>query len=230
MRGRFPAILLVCLCLTGCNAAVSVGGRAEPGRTPEVIGIQEAKDAVLGYYVSGRFELEVARIAARIREHVEARLAAGVKGRPAVVFDIDDTLLSSFEVMRRQDFSLNACGREAMIEAVLAYQLPAIKPMRELYVELYGKVSIFIVSDRNESLRIPSMENLLRAGFPGWHGFSMAPADARTTAAEFKARARKILVDQGYVILANVGDQDSDFTGGFAEASFRIPNYLYGLR
>jgi acid phosphatase len=218
------------LALAGCSAGVSVGARIEPGRMPEVIGIQEAKDAVAVHYVSGRYELEVARVASRIREHVEERLAAGVQGRPAVVFDIDDTLLSSFEVLRRQDFALNACGREALIEAVLAYQLPAIKPMRELYVELYRKVSVFIVSDRNEGLRIPSMENLVRAGFPGWHGFFMPASDARTTAAEFKAQVRKGLVEQGYVILANVGDQDSDFAGGHSEADFRVPNYLYGLR
>ena len=38
---------------------------------------------------------------------------------------------------------------------------------------------------------------------------------------------RKKLVDQGYTIIVNIGDQMSDLDGGFAERTFKLPNPFY---
>ncbi len=32
---------------------------------------------------------------------------------------------------------------------------------------------------------------------------------------------------EGYVIIANIGDQTSDLIGGYAEKTFKLPNPLY---
>src|SRR5207245_1219830 len=55
--------------------------------------------------------------------------------------------------------------------------------------------------------------------------------DALTTksAADFKAPERKKLVDQGYTIIVNIGDQMSDLEGGFAERTYKLPNPFYFL-
>jgi hypothetical protein len=48
-----------------------------------------------------------------------------------------------------------------------------------------------------------------------------------TSEVEYKAPARQKLVEQGYRILLNVGDQNSDLAGGFAERTFKLPNPFY---
>lgn len=40
-----------------------------------------------------------------------------------------------------------------------------------------------------------------------------------------KQRCRQSFVDQGFTIVANVGNNDTDFVGGDYERAFRLPNY-----
>ena len=44
---------------------------------------------------------------------------------------------------------------------------------------------------------------------------------------ELEAAERKKLVDQGYTIIVNMGDQMSDLDGGFAERTYKLPNPFY---
>ena len=39
--------------------------------------------------------------------------------------------------------------------------------------------------------------------------------------------ARRTLAEQGYVIVLNMGDQESDLAGGHAERTFKMPNPFY---
>jgi hypothetical protein len=43
----------------------------------------------------------------------------------------------------------------------------------------------------------------------------------------FKSGQRAALEAQGYRIVANVGDQESDLAGGHADRSFKLPNPFY---
>ena len=47
------------------------------------------------------------------------------------------------------------------------------------------------------------------------------------SAVELKAAERKKLVDRGYTIIVNMGDQMSDLDGGFAERTYKLPNPFY---
>lgn len=49
------------------------------------------------------------------------------------------------------------------------------------------------------------------------------------SAADFKAPQRKAIEDEGYTIVANLGDQHSDLDGGFAERTFLLPNPFYRI-
>lgn len=40
-----------------------------------------------------------------------------------------------------------------------------------------------------------------------------------------KARCRKQFTQQGYRITANIGNNDTDFTGGYYDRKFELPNY-----
>lgn len=43
--------------------------------------------------------------------------------------------------------------------------------------------------------------------------------------AHSKQRCRQRFIDEGYTIIANVGNRDTDFVGGDYERAFRLPNY-----
>lgn len=45
--------------------------------------------------------------------------------------------------------------------------------------------------------------------------------------ADFKSQARQAIEADGHTIIANVGDQLSDLTGGYAERCFKVPNPFY---
>jgi acid phosphatase len=42
-----------------------------------------------------------------------------------------------------------------------------------------------------------------------------------------KTAARRALYREGYTIVANLGDQESDLRGGYAEHIFKLPDPLY---
>jgi hypothetical protein len=47
------------------------------------------------------------------------------------------------------------------------------------------------------------------------------------TTEQFKTETRRRLQAEGRVIIANLGDQDSDLAGGFAERTFKLPGPFY---
>jgi predicted secreted acid phosphatase len=49
------------------------------------------------------------------------------------------------------------------------------------------------------------------------------------SAADFKAPTRREIVEQGYTIVLNMGDQLSDLEGGYAERTFKLPNPFYWI-
>ena len=55
----------------------------------------------------------------------------------------------------------------------------------------------------------------------------MKPDEAKGTSAAFKTAARAKLAAQGVVIIANIGDQESDLVGGYAERTFKLPDPFY---
>jgi hypothetical protein len=40
---------------------------------------------------------------------------------------------------------------------------------------------------------------------------------------------RQRLSEEGYRILVNIGDQESDLAGGYAEFAVKLPNYIYSV-
>ncbi len=46
---------------------------------------------------------------------------------------------------------------------------------------------------------------------------------------EYKSATRQYIESLGYDIVANFGDQYSDFSGGFEDRTFKMPNPSYFL-
>jgi acid phosphatase len=69
-----------------------------------------------------------------------------------------------------------------------------------------------------------TIENLEREGYHDWAGLTLKPAGSTLTTVAYKSGARAAIEEQGYRIIANIGDQYSDLAGGHADRAFKVPN------
>jgi acid phosphatase len=161
--------------------------------------------------------------------------------RPALVLDIDETSLSNWSVMYHNDFAyfrsgdcdlnaLRACGQAAWEKSEAA---PAIAPTLALFnaAKAHG-IAVFFVTGRRENAEesAATEDNLRKAGYDGWAGIFMRPPESHEASiAIYKSTARAKIEAQGYHIIANVGDQQSDLALGHAERTFKLPNPFYYL-
>jgi len=89
---------------------------------------------------------------------------------------------------------------------------------------------VFFITARNAEQRKATIANLRSAGYKGWDDQDLITepdASHYPYAAPFKAEGRRKLTDAGYTIVLNIGDQDSDLRGGFADRVFKLPNPFY---
>jgi hypothetical protein len=84
----------------------------------------------------------------------------------------------------------------------------------------------FFITGRNTLISDATARNLRAVGYTDIAGLTlMANPFADKTA--FKTAQRIAIEQQGYTIIANVGDhQDADLNGGHAERTFLVPNPL----
>jgi hypothetical protein len=195
-------------------------------------------DEVVEYYESGRFEHDANRIGRRAKR----ALARQVRRRdpqdpiPAIVFDIDDTALSTYECQKDAgEFGgteLLLCVIEAGVDNTLQGEgLPRIDPVYKLYRKARRLgVDIFFITGRPRSARPISRENLHAQGYTGHFELITYPALLPETSASlipYKSGERARIERRGYEVLVNIGDQESDLKGGFANRKFLVPNPMY---
>ncbi len=216
--------------------ALAVGCSTAGGPVASVPSLVDAKRQVAEYVASGRYDADIAAVVTQARTYLSHRLARG--GKLAIVLDIDETSLSNLPQLRANDYgwivvgpcadpSRGPCGLLAWI--MLARAEP-IRPVLGLarFAREQG-VAVFFLTGRPERLRAATEANLKGAGYD-WTGVILKPDDLVTpSAVDFKAAERRKLVEQGYVIVVNVGDQMSDLDGGHAERTYKLPNPFYSV-
>ena len=171
--------------------------------------------------------------------------------KSAVVFDIDETVLSNWEAIYHNKFAyvpsgpcdLSAtepCGQrewELSARAVaLAPSLDFYRFVRTLKDKSGNPVEVFFVTGRYEdpSERIATQWNLRKEGYDTWTRLYMRPESTRTDEVSFyKSNARKD-IEKTHRIIANIGDQYSDLIGepwdDHAEKCFKLPNPFYFIK
>jgi acid phosphatase len=145
----------------------------------------------------------------------------------ALVLDIDETALSNWDEEMQDDFGYIA---KDWNDWVNKKQAPAIDGTLRLYKQaLAHKVDVFFITGRGESQRDATAENLKFAGYDHWAGLALrGPHPKEQSVTEYKSAERKKIVDAGYHIILNVGDQMSDLNGNpQAERSVKLPNPFY---
>jgi acid phosphatase len=227
-RALHLAALVAIVLGAGCSSA------GAPPPVAAVPSLVEAKRQVAEYVASGRYDADIADVVAQAKSYLTTRVARG--GKLAIVLDIDETSLSNLPALRANDYGFvipgpcadpprGPCGFLAWI--LLARAEP-IRPVLELSRQAREQgVAVFFLTGRPERLRSATEANLKAAGYE-WTSVLLKPDALNTpSAVDFKAAERKKLVEQGYVIVANVGDQMSDLDGGFAERTYKLPNPFY---
>lgn len=147
-----------------------------------------------------------------------------------VVFDVDETLLSSYSYSLAQDpqFTFDPT---TWTEYVNACDYSAIPEARALFDRLTRLgVRIALVSSGNRDTKAAMVSCLNAHGFSGWDRYIMRGDRAPgLSGAEYKALAREGLKREGFSIVASVGDQVSDMSYGHLKRGFLLPNTMYYL-
>lgn len=170
------------------------------------------------YRDTGSWARDITRATGAARE----QLARTTARRPMLVLDVDDTSLSNYRCWERRDFhGGGACSQGA--------RLPAIPQTRALYrYARTHKIAVAFITGRHEDRRAETLRNLARAGYRGTLRLKMRPVGQSEAAHDgWKARRRRALQRRGFTIVANVGDQRSDLSGGAARHADKLPNPMY---
>ena len=190
------------------------------------------KREVRAYVESGDYEREIAVVAARAAAWIEARVASSgdvqasaAAGKLTVVFDLDETLFSNWPNMESLDLGYSTATWTAWVSEGRA---PAIKPVCEVYraARRLG-VDVVLITGRRERDRAGSEKNLRAIECTDYVALICKPDADKSTAAAFKTAERQRLTTAGRTIIANIGDQESDLVGGFAERTFKLPAPFY---
>jgi len=207
----------------------AAGCAVPAGREPENLGRNKA--AVIGYQQSGDYARDLEKISARATAWIERRAARRIDGeRLAVIFDLDETLLSNWPHILEDDFSYISPRWHAWVGQAKA---TAITPVRETFrASVRAGVAVIVLTGRREYERAVTGRNLRQEEMAGFTRLVLRPDkraadEVEETNAVFKTAMRKALVAEGWTIVANIGDQDSDLSGGYAERTFKLPNPFY---
>lgn len=193
---------------------------AGPGFAPQIT----------GYQTSGDFARDRARVASRassfLRTWLRTTCADRASCRPAVVFDIDDTLVSWYPLMSGIDFGSSTAVRAAAIDGC---QTPVIRSVAALFSEAKRRdVDVFLITGRKEPDRDSTVACLTSLGLTGWKELILRQPDQYAiTAKAYKSAARRDIERRGWRIALSIGDQVSDSSGGATDGAFVLPNPMY---
>jgi len=184
------------------------------------------KQEIVAYVESGEYAADVEAVVAPAREFLAERVARKAAGeRLAVVLDIYETALSNLPHMRSFDFGYVPTEWDAWVARAEA---PALAPVLAFFqAARKAGVEVFFITGRKESDRPGTEKNLRAAGFGDYAGLVLKPNGAKVTTEQFKTETRRKLQAEGRVIIANIGDQDSDLAGGSSERTFKVPGPFY---
>ncbi|MFD5074043.1 HAD family acid phosphatase [Streptomyces sp. NPDC058371] len=190
--------MVVALGLGGTVAATQTAAAAAPA----VTAVQAAE---VDY---ATWQSDVQAVIDQALPYVQQRAAHTDGQKLALVFDIDNTTLET--------------GFHPWYEL----PTPAVEASLALarYADSHG-VAVFFVSARPGIIASETEWNLKTVGYPVTGLFVRDLPDLFDEVSAYKTGERADIEAQGYTIIANVGNNDSDLVGGHAERTFKLPDY-----
>ncbi|XP_062186464.1 acid phosphatase 1-like [Phragmites australis] len=184
---------------------------------------------VRGYMAWGQYYRDVGGVADQVAAYAAQIAPAAADGLDAWVLDVDDTCLSNLPYYQAKQFG--AYDPAAFKMWASRGMCPGIPAMQWLFQALKGRgFRVFLVTGRDEeALGLSTAANLAAAGFSGYDRLITRGAGYRgQSSVAFKSAVRKQLVEEGYRIRGNVGDQWSDLQGDcVGDRVFKVPNPMY---
>lgn len=178
----------------------------------------------------------------RAEDKLEAEARSAKKGEKlALVMDIDETSLSSYCEMKRDDFGYipeldDAWTMSPDASLGIPGALRLFRKAKSLGVAVFfitGRPGIpdYSAATQSADQTEATARNLKAAGFDGWAGLQLRNGGENLmTTIDYKSGERQRIVDQGYRIVMSVGDQWSDLLGEpQAQVSVKLPNAMYFL-
>jgi len=160
--------------------------------------------------------------------------------KPAIVLDVDDTSLLTYNYELEVGFNYTPATNQAYLDTK---NMPPVFGMDTLanWAAAQG-ITVFWITGRPEAQRADTVRNLTAVGYAPTPDTAhlylknnanppayLTCAAATCTTIEYKSGTRAHIESLGYNILANFGDQYSDLTGGYADKSVKLPNPMYYL-
>ncbi len=193
----------------------------------------ELTETLVKYHDSGAYNRDVETVGQQALEYLDA-LPSGVENR-AIVLDLDETSwFNNWPKLINPELD----GPKAWAQWIKEAAAPAIPTTLELVkLALKKGIDVFFITGRYESMTEDTARNLTNAGYSGWKDLYLYPDPPKTPgghrelvfpeAATFKTAIRWNITRAGHTIVLNMGDQQSDITGGFCEKTFKLPNPFY---
>ncbi len=146
----------------------------------------------------------------------------------AAIFDIDETLLSSYDFIEQSDFDYSLDQLDAWMELE---QATPISPIIDVYQKLRAKgVKIHIITGRHEPLRQATENNLRQAGIDDWESLHMRPHNNGSDAIKnYKQAIYEEISKSGTNIILAIGDQYPDIMNEKAKVRVKLPNPFYNI-
>jgi len=195
-----------------------------PIASTQLPNLGQVKTEIKAYYTGSGYQTEVASVEADAQSYIDAR--AKVVKKPALVLDIDDTSVLTYDYEVKHDFSYDSITwNDAAVKG-----FPPVDATLALakHAEAEGVAVIFVTGRRVDQLAL-TRDNLVKDGYP-IDGLYLRPIDDHApSVVPFKSSARAQIESQGYTILETIGDQWSDLLGGHAERAYKLPNPMYYL-
>lgn len=232
---------------------VGVAGASHPAPAPvsdrQIPNLTKVENQIEAYYgdtvINGEhyaspnsnYAHQLHAIERNVKTYLRARNHRN-KGKPAIVLDVDDTTLLTYNYELENGFAYSPTTNAAYVDAE---KMSAVFGMPNLvnWAQQQG-YSIFYITGRPEAQRAATAGNLGKVGYDAPaadHLFlkntadppSYLPCGSTCNTIEYKSGTRAYIQSLGYDIAADIGDQFSDLSGGHADKTFKLPNPMYFL-
>lgn len=189
---------------------------------------------------TSNYAAEVAGIEKHAKQYLSHETKKNSSAKPAVVFDVDDTTLNTYDYEIYSQFAYNPTTNAQFVNAEA---FPAVFGMPGLVNWAASKgYTVFFITGRPEAQRSATAANLADVGYAvptdtshlflkpaSIPSYLHCAAVTTCTTIEYKSGTRAYLQSHGYKIVGDFGDQFSDLKGGASGRQFKIPNPMYYL-
>jgi predicted secreted acid phosphatase len=196
---RAVAVTSLAAALTAGAVAPAVAQTGHPA-----FAVKAAASTTITY---AQWQADVTVVTNQAQAYIEQRIAAASStSNLAIVLDIDNTALANY-------FSSS-------------YPTPADPPVLAIAKYAASKgVKIFFVTARPDLIDEITEYNLKAVGYPVDGLYSRNVIQLFESIQTFKTGVRQQLEADGYDIIANIGNNWVDLNGGYADTTWKLPDY-----